>query len=230
MADTKRDLPLSSGVDTLIARLRSEGVDAGEREADTIVQNARAQAEEILASARAESEAHLTTARNEADAYRHAGEEALKTAMRDAVLDMKTRLMTQFSADVKRLVSHHLEDPELIKTMIVEIAGRVRDGARLNDDDEIDIILPENVVGLADLRDKPQELQHGRLTELVLGLTGDMLRKGVGFRTRPDGTKGIRVEVKDRDIELDLTEEAVAGLLLQHLQPRFRAILEGIVK
>ena len=36
--------------------------------------------------------------------------------------------------------------------------------------------------------------------------------------------------MKDEDIVLDLTDEAVAGLLLLHLQPRFRAILEGIVK
>jgi len=34
----------------------------------------------------------------------------------------------------------------------------------------------------------------------------------------------------DKDISLDLTDEAIAALLLEHLQPRFRAILEGIVK
>ena len=29
---------------------------------------------------------------------------------------------------------------------------------------------------------------------------------------------------------IHLTDEAIAALLLEHLQPRFRAILEGIVK
>ena len=57
-----------------------------------------------------------------------------------------------------------------------------------------------------------------------------MLREGVSFSASEDVQAGIRVQVKDKDIILDLTEEAVAGLLLQHLQPRFRAILEGIVK
>jgi len=32
------------------------------------------------------------------------------------------------------------------------------------------------------------------------------------------------------NITIDLTDEAIAALLLQHLQPRFRAVLEGIVK
>ena len=68
------------------------------------------------------------------------------------------------------------------------------------------------------------------MTEFVLGLTSEMLRQGISFSASEDGTTGIRVQVKDKDIEIDLTEEAVAVLLLQHLQPRFRAILEGVVK
>jgi V/A-type H+-transporting ATPase subunit E len=34
----------------------------------------------------------------------------------------------------------------------------------------------------------------------------------------------------DKDITLDLTDQAVADFLLQHLQPRFRAVFEGVVK
>jgi V/A-type H+-transporting ATPase subunit E len=36
--------------------------------------------------------------------------------------------------------------------------------------------------------------------------------------------------VADGKLVVDLSDDAVAGLLLQHLQPRFRAILEGIVR
>lgn len=230
MAGPAKDAPVSRGVDALITRLRQEGVDAGRNEADALLAGARQEADDILSKARAEAEAHMATARKDADAYRNAGEQALKTAMRDAVLAMKTGLMNQFSADVKRLVSHHMGDPELIKSMILEVAGRIRDKAGLDDDDKIDIILPETVIGLEELRENPHELDRGRLTDMVLGLTGDMLRGGVGFRTAADGSKGIRVEVKGQDVELDLSDEAVTGLLLQHLQPRFRAILEGIVK
>ncbi len=30
-------------------------------------------------------------------------------------------------------------------------------------------------------------------------------------------------------VELELTDQAISRLLLQHLQPRFRALIEGIV-
>jgi V/A-type H+-transporting ATPase subunit E len=35
------------------------------------------------------------------------------------------------------------------------------------------------------------------------------------------------VRVVGEDLEIDLTDEAVAQLLLKHLLPRYRAILEG---
>ena len=221
---------MSSGVDALIARLRDEGVSAGRDEADRILADTKAQAKQILDKANAEARDRLETALKESDSYRAAGEEALKTAMRDTVLDMKTTLMERFSSDVKRLVSHQLQDPEVLKQMILEVAGRVGEGADLSDEDALEVILPESVVGLEELRGDPEDLQEGTLTKFVLGLTGKMLRDGVTFSASEDAAAGIQIQMKDKNITLDLTEKAVAALLLQHLQPRFRAILEGIVK
>jgi len=224
------DKKLSSGVDELIAKLRDEGVSAGRAEADSIVGDARAQAKKILDNANADARDRIEVARKESDAYRAAGEAALKTAMRDTVLDMKMALMERFSSDLKRLVSHQMQDPEVLKQMILEVAGRARAGGEVSDADELEIILPEEAVGLEELRVNPEELRKGRLTKFVLGLTGEMLREGVAFSGSQDIAAGIQIQLKDKDITLDLTEKAVAALLLQHLQPRFRAILEGIVK
>ena len=224
------DKKLSSGVDELIAKLRDEGVSAGRAEADSIVGDARAQAKKILDNANADARDRIEVARKESDAYRAAGEAALKTAMRDTVLDMKTALMERFSSDLKRLVSHQMQDPEVLKQMILEVAGCTRADGEVSDADELEVILPEEVVGLEELRVNPEELRKGRLTKFVLGLTGEMLRDGVAFSGSQDIAAGIQIQLKDKDITLDLTEKAVAALLLQHLQPRFRAILEGIVK
>lgn len=220
----------SSGVDALIARLREEGVSAGRSQAAQIVTDAQRQAKQILDKAHAEARDRLETARREADAYRAAGDEALKTAIRDTVLSMKSDLMQRFSGDVRRLVSQQLADPEILQRMILEIAGRVRDEAGVGPDDPLEIVLPETAVGLEELRNNPEELGKGRLTKFVLGLTGEMLREGVTFSASEDAKAGIQVKVEGKDVTLDLTNEAVADLLLQHLQPRFRAVLEGIVK
>ncbi len=222
--------PISRGVDELIARLHEEGVSAGRSEADGIISKAHAEANRILSEARAEAKQMLETAHKESDSYRAAGEQALKSAMRDANLEMRSRLTERFSSDVKRLVTQNLADNELLKRMILEVAGRARDSASLGDDEEIDVILPENVIGMEELRGDPEELQKGRLTGYVLGLTGELLREGVTLSASDELEGGIRIHVPDRDITLDLSDRAVAELLLRHLQPRFRAVLEGIVK
>lgn len=227
--DAREELP-SRGVDELIGRLRDQGVAAGRGEAERIVAKAESEARRILEKAETKAREKLETAQRESDAYRSAGEAALKTAMRDAVLGMKSDLMDKFSADVGRLVSLHLKDPDMLKQMILEVAGRLRDDVDLENDDDLEIILPATVAGLEDLRQNPQQVSKGKLAQFVLGLTGEMLRDGVRFSGDPDMQSGIRVKVEEKDIELELTEQAVASLLLRHLQPRFRALLEGIVK
>ena len=220
--------PISSGVDELIARLHEEGVAKGVNEADVILSDARAEAKRIIDSAKAQAQQQLENARKQADAYKTAGEEALKTAMRDMVLELKIDLTKGFSTDVKRLVSHQLQNPEVLKQMILEVAGRARASAA--DAKAITILLPIEAIGLEALRNNPAELETGPLTEFVFGLTREMLQQGVSFSASEDITGGIKVQLQEQNIVLDLTEQAVADLLLQHLQPRFRAILEGVVR
>lgn len=217
-----------SGVDALVARLRDEGVAAGNAEAAAILTRARAEARETIDRAAAEARRHLEAARKEADSYRAAGEQALQTAMRDAVLGMKAQLMARFTTDVERLVSEEMGDPDLLRRMILQVAGRAGEG--IDPDAKLEVILPEAAVGLDELRRDPDELEHGPLTKFALGLSAEMLRAGVSLSTAADHGAGVEVRVSDGRLVVDLSDDAVAGLLLQHLQPRFRAILEGIVR
>ena len=90
--------------------------------------------------------------------------------------------------------------------------------------------LPRDVVGLDDLRRNPEELKEGSLTHFVAATAGVMLREGLVFSRAEGSQSGIRVKLLDSGVSIDLTEQAVAELLLAHLQPRFRALLEGVVK
>lgn len=229
-APTIGDSRMSSGVDELIARLRDEGVSAGRDKAEKLIAEAKLESRRILDKADSDTKVMLASAHKEAEAYRSAGEAALKTAMRDAVLDMKTALMDRFSSDVERLVSRELQDAELLKKLILAVAGRVGQDITVTNSSDVNVLLPETAVGLDELREDPEELEKGPLTKFVLGLTDEMLRKGVTFQGSDEVAAGIRIQLKDKDIEIDLSDKAVAGLLLRHLQPRFRAILEGIVK
>lgn len=229
-AEAQEDNGTSRGVDRLIAKLRDEGVAAGRGQAEKIVSDARTEAMKILDRAQTEAKDHIAAAHKEADSYRSAGEEAVKTAMRDTILEMKSRLLQRFSTDVERLVSQRVRDETVLKEMILELVGRVREDSKLDKQQDVELILPEKAADLDEFRKNPAELQKGRATKYVLDLTDEMLREGLTFSGSEDVEAGIRIRLVDSKIDIDVTEKAIASLLLQHLQPRFRAVLEGIVK
>jgi V/A-type H+-transporting ATPase subunit E len=45
-----------------------------------------------------------------------------------------------------------------------------------------------------------------------------------------DNQGGLKLRLVDREVILDMSDRAIAEAILEHLQPRFRALLEGMVK
>ena len=67
---------------------------------------------------------------------------------------------------------------------------------------------------------------HDPLRDYVAGLTAEMLREGVTLGVGPDVDAGIRVRLVQQDVEIDLSDAALAGFLSRFLVPRFRQIME----
>ncbi|MEN8131310.1 MAG: hypothetical protein ABFS45_14180 [Pseudomonadota bacterium] len=219
---------VSSGVEALIARLRDEGVTAGRKEAQRIVKEAETRANWILKQAKEEAVQIKQAAQQQAAYHEKAGKEALNVAARDALLALKTTLAGQFASEVGRLISAEMRKQELLKQMILEVVGRVKEDVTV--DGQLEVLLPRDVMGLEQLSRDPEQLEQGKLTHFVRLVSADILREGVSFRVEDDIEGGIRLRLVDQDVTLELTDGAVASLILQHLQPRFRALIEGIVK
>jgi len=230
MAEHPQAQQTASGVEALISRLREEGVSAGRGEAERIVADAQTRAREILGKAEAEAKAKVAEARSDADKLRRAGEDALRVAMRDTVLDLREQIAQKFAGEIVRAISLATRDEELLKRMILAVAARARDEGNIDDVDAVQVILPRAAVGLDELRRNPEELREGSLASFVAASTGSILREGVTFGRADDEEGGIRAVLGDRGVTIDLTDKALADVLLTHLQPRFRALLEGVVK
>ncbi|MEL7173206.1 MAG: hypothetical protein AAFU72_10520 [Pseudomonadota bacterium] len=220
----------SAGIEALIARLRQEGVDEGRAEAEHVTAEARERARALIEAAEAEAKQTLASARAEAAKLQTGGEEALRVAMRDAVLELKQGLATRFAEQVRGVISGAARDEEMLKRMVLAVAARAREEAGMDDDAALEIALPRSVVGLDDLRRKPEELREGSLTHFAAAAAAEMLREGVAFSRADDDADGIRVKLEDSGIVVDLTDKAVAEVILRHLQPRFRALLENVVR
>jgi V/A-type H+-transporting ATPase subunit E len=220
----------ASGVEALIQRLREEGVAKGEAEARALVSAAEQRAAAILQKANAEAEEVREQLRQETQRLEAAGREALAMAFRDTVIRLRDELTRRFQAEVGRLVGQELEQTEMIRELLLQLGIMAGEHARIERQTGFSVQLPAHLVGLDELRKKPEELAVGTLTHLVSSITGNLLREGVEFHPAAHRGRGIRLFLHDGSMQVDLTDEACAALLLEHLQPRFRALLEGVVK
>lgn len=220
----------SSGVEQLIERLREQAVNAGQAKAEDIVANAQKRAAWLIDEAEQEAKNIVGKARAEADALKNAGIDALNLATRDALLKLRDTLLINFSREVQRVVGDQMTDPAIMRQLILALAGQVRDKAGLDNNQKITLVLPENIIGVEELRKNPEALRQGTLTHLSASIAGDLLRHGVSIDISDQIKTGLIIKLEENAMRIDFTDEAVSALLLKHLQPRFRALLQGIIK
>jgi len=220
----------TTGVQTLIDKLREEGVEQGRSEAQRLIDEAKAEKRRILEEAEQEAQRRKDEAQQEVDSMKRAAHDSLHQAARDTVLALQQQMLDRFREDVRRLVSQEVREADVIKRLILALGGRAGEALQQTDAEQVEIVLPRQAPGLDELRQDPESLKDDELMRFVLALTGDRLREGLTFSLARDDRAGVRVIARDNDIEFDLTEEAMAELILEHLQPRFRALLDGLVR
>jgi len=220
----------SSGVEQLIDRLREQAINAGQAKAENIVADAQKRAAWLIGEAEQEAKNIVGKAQAEADALKNAGIDALNLAARDALLRLRDTLLGSFSQEVQRVVGEHMASETSIEQLVLALASQVRDKTGLDEQADMTVVLPESVIGVEELRKKPEELQQGTLSHLTAAIAGDLLRRGVKFDVSDEFKAGLQIRLEGNAMQIDFTDEAVSTLLLAHLQPRFRALLQGIVK
>lgn len=208
------------GVQRLIDRIRSEAVEAGRSEAAAIVEQARREAAAILASAQRERDELQRKTRAELEVEKQAAHAAVHAAARDVMLSLKASLVAAFQAHVGRLVSESLHEPELIRQLVLALAGRVADEALAGR--EIDVLVAALLT--EPHADAPLD---PRVRDTILGISRELLREGVQLHASPKIAVGAKVVMVGESLEIDLGDAAITAMLCAYLTPRFRWILDG---
>lgn len=198
------------GVEDLIDRLKTDGVSKGKQEAEAIIADAKRQSLAIIDAARTEADQIISAAKAEAQRQQQAGNQALQLAGRDALLKLRESFQQQFEHRLRKLIDKTLEDPQVLREMILEVVGKTRPPA----DAKAEVLLPANADG------------SDPLTAYVARLTAEMLREGVTFGVGEDIEAGVRVRLIEQDVEIDLSNEALAAFLSRFLVPRFRQVMD----
>lgn len=230
VADISNDAALAaSGVEGLIAQLYNEGVQAGEDEKVKILEAANVEAERIKKDAQKEADKIVEKAKKESEKIKKSTDSALKVSANNLILKIKEIISEKFSNALLRLTSEQMKEEEFVKQLILVVAARARKDAQFDNEDQMEVILPREIVDTAELSRHPEKVKKGTLGHLVLDVSGELLREGIEFSASDDISSGLKIKLPVRDMEVDLSDKAVTELLLQHLQPRFRAFLEGVM-
>lgn len=223
---------ISQGIETLIERLKQEGVAQGKDEAEKIINAAQIKANELLNNAQHKAKILLDEANQSIAKEKKATEDALALAAKNMRLELRQSLMDRFSQEVRCLVHKELDNEDMIRQLILMLTN---DSAKQVQDfnaQHIELQLPEKILDFEAIRKNPDLLNQDQLKGLVQSITHKMLKEGMSVQIHPDSKKsaGIKVYLVDEEIVLDLSEEAVSALLIKHMQPRFRALLEGLLR
>ncbi len=223
------DEPQSAqGVEQFIQQLRDKGVEAGQREADRLVDEARKMALEIVQKANGEADEMKAKIKKDIEQDKAAAKAALKLAFRDTVLRLKSEITSRFAAQVKNLVSVTMHDRESLRELILEVVREIL--TKDIENQPIEILISPEIIRGTEFSENPEDPQADPLSTLIQQLSSEMLRQEIEIKAGGDHTEGIRIRLIDKDLEIELTEQTLSDLLLKHVLPRFRARLEGMVR
>jgi V/A-type H+/Na+-transporting ATPase subunit E len=216
----------SSGVQELINRLRDEGIQAGRQEAGRLLTEARQQAEALVAQAQADAERIRAQAQEAVAREQDSAREALKLAGRDALLQVRADLAERFQRLVTHKVALELADRQFLRQLVLTVAADSlpEDAAGKG----AELVIDRDWFSRTEQRAGHFEKDEQPLRHLLLGATGELMREGFELEFGEDGGRpGLRVRLAGEALEVDLTDEGIAGLLNKHLLPRFRALFDG---
>lgn len=190
-------------LDKLIENLKSEAIGAADREANKILEEARAKARNRIEAAETRSKELLEQAETESRAVLQKGEAALQQAARDVSVSARNELLGLLRTVLEQEVAATFS-PDLIEKAVLKIMENVGSDASVE--------LP------ADMEASLAKQIHKRLqasADIASMTTDSSLHQGFSISKQDEGWR------------YDISPEAVSDVLYAHLSPQWVALLNN---
>jgi V/A-type H+-transporting ATPase subunit E len=187
-------------LDGLIAKVKSEAIERAEKEAQEIIDDAKAQAAKILEKANAEKEQRISEAEEQANAIRHKADIALNQAAREVSIATKNDLLALFKAVLQAEVQAAY-DPDLYKTLVLHIVDTVGENSAIT---------------------LPGHLEEQVVKEIHKKVANS--EKSVKILQSNQLLNGLKVTKTDEGWSYNITAEEVTELLNQQLSKKWMDI------
>ncbi|MBR7105163.1 MAG: hypothetical protein IKC65_09470 [Lentisphaeria bacterium] len=198
---------MAEELQSLLEKIRTDGIEKAEAQRDKILSSARAEAEEIIKKAEAEAARLLETASAEAESVRVRAENSIRQAARDIVLKLKAELEMRLSRAVSASVKAAMT-PEFMGELIRDLAKEFA-----TDPDK-------KVTILASERDAQM------LEEIVRDTLGGSFRQAPQVFGDASVKSGMQISFGENEVFYDFSAEAITELIGSYTGEKLARILE----
>jgi V/A-type H+-transporting ATPase subunit E len=207
---TKSSTVQTGNLDGLLQRIRAEGTERANREAEQILAAARQRATDIVKEAETEAKRIVQGGESRVAQVTEAGRKAQVQAARDLVLAVRSELIAKLDR-------------------LIERAGR----GVLTGDALQELILKASTNWLAGAAGKSIEIHlneqdRARLADAFLSRLKEELQAGVELKAHPGIQAGFRVGSRGGAMFYDFTAPALAEALASLLRPQFAKLFDPI--
>ncbi len=112
---------MAESIETFVAKLQNEGVEAGRQEAESIVSSAKTEAEKTIADAQSQADKIIAQAQAQAENLLSRGQTELSLAARDAVLSLQETLSKSLQAILRYQAGETLQDVGFLGEVLHEL-------------------------------------------------------------------------------------------------------------
>jgi V/A-type H+-transporting ATPase subunit E len=196
----------------LTEKIYREGLEKGNEEAASIINQARIQALEIVASAKEEEQKILNEASRKARELKENAESEMKLAVRQSMNSMKQKVTESITAKVvEGAVQNITSDPAFIKELILSITGNwsAGDAGRL----DLNVTLPA--------------AKQKELNDYFVSATNKIMNKGIELKFDSRLKSGFEIGPADGSFRISFSDEVFESFFKEYLRPRLMEYLFG---
>lgn len=192
-------------LDSLIEKIKADGVDAANKQAEEILALAKKDAEEIVKKAKVKADTYQNNAKAEAEAYQKNAKVAINQAARDTLLVLKEKVTAILEQALLSEVDSTL-DQDFLKELIVKV---VEVWAK---DEDIEVLT--------------NDVDVDALTAQVKKALSKNLEKTIDIKLDKKISHGFRIGKKGDNLFYDFSDESLMEALRVFLNPKLAEILK----
>ncbi|MDD5455783.1 MAG: hypothetical protein PHV30_01985 [Candidatus Margulisbacteria bacterium] len=191
---------------SLIDKIKADGVQEAEKQAQEIILTAREDADKIIRDAESRKILLIEEAQSQAIKLKETGEEALKQTARDIILNLKDNLIKMFDVVLNKQIAEQLT-PSVMKDMILKIAEHFQNK------------------GVIDMEVVLNSKDKDALEKLLYQEVKKDLSKGLTIKVSDKFQHGFRIGKKGNNSYYDFTAESLTEIFKDFVNPKISKIL-----